>query len=63
MEKINEKIKALFKGKVFKKIIGYVVVALVVFTSGYVVSIKVHNKIKEDKPELVDTRVLKSELR
>jgi len=62
MEKINEKIKAFFRGKVFRRIIGYVIVALVVFASGYVVSNRIHKKAEEDKPEIVDTRVLKSEL-
>ena len=62
MKQINVMTKAFFKGTLFKKIIIYVVVALVVFASGYVISNNVHNKVEDDKPELVDTRALKAEL-
>ncbi len=54
--------KAFFKGKVFISVICCVLVSLLVFASGYVVSNKVHNMVEEDKPELVDTRALKSAL-
>lgn len=55
---IMKKIKAFFKGKVFKRIVIYVLVALVVCFSGYEV-FKVLNKTE---PQLVDTQELKSVL-
>lgn len=55
---IMKKIKAFFKGKVFKRIVIYVLVASVVFVSGYVI-LTTLNKPDE---QLVDTQELKSVL-
>src|SRR5574344_1616576 len=62
MKKIIENTKAFFKGKVFKRITCYATVALLIFASGYIVSVKANNEVTENSPELVNTRVLKSEL-
>lgn len=57
MGKINKKLKAFFTGKTFRRIISYVLIALVLFVSGYVVS-----KINKPEEQLVDVRALKSVL-
>jgi len=61
MSKVLDKTKAIGASKVFRGVV-FVIAVAIVFISGFYISKEWSAKTEENKPQLVDTQALKSEL-